>query len=393
MTRRWWVTPSGLIIPWIAGGGAMFALHVQHFAFYEDGTESGAVIIGSEDTNITRDNTTDSDLHLRLMGEEVNAAGGDAADDYTIQYQVNGAGGWTTVTATSARCQTDTASDLTDDGATTQRLTGGSGSFIAGIQEEGDGEVTDFEHTLSNFTEHVWALTLIAADNADADTLDFRLQRNASISSITMNVTPRITIDKPGGPTLQDVGDAVKTPTGALTRETQIGAGEATKTPTGDLTRETQIGVGEADKTPVGTLATVKFTPQDVGDAIKTPTGTLTRLTEKPVGAATKTPTGDLTRLTEKPVGAAIKAPTGTLVTAFTQFATVDGAVKTPVGTLLREVSKTVGGAVNVPAGTLLKAFLGTFGQADKSPVGTLGTLFIPGGAPGVRQRGLGRRR
>jgi len=86
------------------------------------------------------------------------------------------------------------SSNLTDGNATTNRLTGGSGSFVAGKISE-DGEVNDLQLTAANYTELLYAITLDASELADGDTLDFRVYRNGSALD-TYTVTPRITVSK-----------------------------------------------------------------------------------------------------------------------------------------------------------------------------------------------------
>ena len=186
-----------------------FVPQIQHFRFYEDdGTEATAsAIAGGEDPiNLDRDNNADSQLHLRYSVEETGAGsvGGGGGDTWQLQFRPNGAGGWVNVTAASSRVQSDVASQLTDDGATTNRAVDGltdpgSGSFEAGVQEEGDGVLT---HQLGadNFTEHVYALDLIAADNAAAEFIEFRISYNGGAPGVTNNVTPKITITKPAAP-------------------------------------------------------------------------------------------------------------------------------------------------------------------------------------------------
>jgi len=84
------------------------------------------------------------------------------------------------------------SSNLTDGNATTNRLTGGTNSFVAGKISE-DGEVDNLQITASNYTELLYALTLKAAELADGDTIDFKVYRNGAVVN-TYTVTPRITI-------------------------------------------------------------------------------------------------------------------------------------------------------------------------------------------------------
>lgn len=171
--------------------------------FYEDGTESGSSPAAAQDTSLTaRNPSTDPKVHLRARVQEVGAGSlnGATTDDYGLEYSKN-SGAYVAVTAASSNVQIDTASGLTADGATTNRatngITDGSGSFVAGEQEETNGVIEDHQLTADNFTEHVWALTLVDTDLADGDTLDFRITLNAGAPGMTNTVVPRITISLP----------------------------------------------------------------------------------------------------------------------------------------------------------------------------------------------------
>ncbi len=177
-----------------------FEVDADAWRFYEDGTESGSSAIDAQDTSITRDVNSNSQVHIRYRVQEIGAGAiaGATTDDYIIEYRLNGGGSWVGITTTSNRVQVDTGSALTDDGATTDRATegisAGSGSFFAGVQEEGDGEITDFQHQADNHTEHVWALLFVADDFTDADTIDFRMRINGG--AMDNSVVPRITASK-----------------------------------------------------------------------------------------------------------------------------------------------------------------------------------------------------
>ena len=171
--------------------------------FYEDDgspSESTSTPIALQNTNITRDISVggDKQVHLRYRMDEVGTGDIDGAttDDYQLQFQVNSGGGWSDVTASSSRVQTDTSSELSDGSATTNRtqdgISNGLGdAFVAGEQEDGDGEITDSQLTGNDYTEHVWALDLISADWTADDFVTFRLRFNGG--NMANNVIPRIT--------------------------------------------------------------------------------------------------------------------------------------------------------------------------------------------------------
>ncbi len=165
------------------------------FRFYSDGTESGSSPKAAQDIDIELDATGDAQFHVRYRVQNQGAAAGLTTDDYALEVSKN-SGSFVAVTASSSDVQSDTASGLTADGATTNRgtngITDGTGSFVAGEQEETNGVIENHQLTASNFTEHVWACKLIDTDLGDGDTLDFRITLNAGSPGMTNTVTPRI---------------------------------------------------------------------------------------------------------------------------------------------------------------------------------------------------------
>lgn len=187
-------------------GASSFTPVVNKFRFYEDGTESGSSPIAAEDTNVTgRNVNSDSKVHVRYRIQETGGKAGSANDDWNLQYQIDG-GGFANVTTTSSGVKVDTASSLTDGSATTNRatngITDGTGSFVASQQEEGDGQITNFQLTASNFTEAVWAVTLVSADLSNGNVIQFRVSLNAGSPGVTNSVTPQITVSKSVAATL-----------------------------------------------------------------------------------------------------------------------------------------------------------------------------------------------
>ncbi len=169
--------------------------------WFNDGTESGATSAQTEDTNDAIDvGSGNIQRHLRVGGQEIGAGdiSGDATDDWELQYQID-ALGFNNVTASSSHVQADTGSGLTEGGATTARMTGGGGSFVAGEQEEDDGQIVDFELTANNHTELVYALLFVAADFTGGEVVTFRLTRNGAANQITNTVVPQSTVSKSAG--------------------------------------------------------------------------------------------------------------------------------------------------------------------------------------------------
>lgn len=176
-----------------------FSPSANAFRLYNDGTESGSTPIANQDTNATITVDSDTQVHVRYRFQETGGKSGATTDDYNLQVSVNG-GAYANITTSTQKVKVDTGSTLTDGSATTNRatngITDGTGSFIAGIQEEGDGQITNYQLTASNFTEQVWAVKLIAADFNNGATIDFRVSLNGGTPGMTNSVTPRITISQ-----------------------------------------------------------------------------------------------------------------------------------------------------------------------------------------------------
>jgi hypothetical protein len=167
-------------------GMATFTPKEDTFRFYEDGTESGSSPIDDENTNIIRDaDSSDVNLHLRILIQETGGADGNATDDWQLQYSKNG-GAYTNITSISSVVKGFNSGSLTDGDPTTNRgtngITDGTGSFSAGEISE-DGLIDDMQLTASDFTEILYSLTLVSADLAYGDEVEFRVLINGATMS------------------------------------------------------------------------------------------------------------------------------------------------------------------------------------------------------------------
>lgn len=191
---RWWIHPDGTRVPVIAGGTNVFALTQERFRFYNDGTENGSTALAAENTNLTLLNG--SQVHLRIGFSETGTGSisGATTDDYQLQVSKNG-GAYANVTTSSSNVKAVASANLTDAGTTTQRLSAGTGSFVAGEISEA-GLVTDRQITANNFSELLYAIEIVGADVAAGDTLDFRVLLNGATTNMTYSVTPRLTVSK-----------------------------------------------------------------------------------------------------------------------------------------------------------------------------------------------------
>lgn len=165
---------------------------------------------------------------------------------------------------------------LTDGNATTNRLGSGTGSFVAGEISE-DGLVDNSQITASNFTEELYSLTLVAAELADADTLDFRVLRNGATTGITYTVVPRITVEESAAASAAVTGTITPSATEAdivaggktiiitLTGDTWVTAGAAFDGERANIA----AGIDSAQSEANGWDAVVKA-GIDVGDVVRT---------------------------------------------------------------------------------------------------------------------------
>lgn len=200
---RWWGREQANVcdlVPVIAGGTNAFAVTQRAYRFYEDGTETGATAIAAESTNLTRhiNNVRPGAVLVLRIGLQESGSGsiaGATTDDYQLQVSKNG-GAYASITASSSNVRGYPSNQLTDAAVTTQRLTSGTGAFVAG-EISLVGLVTDRQLTADNFTEMLYALQIVHVDVADADTLDFRTLLNGA--TMTYSVTPRITVKELAG--------------------------------------------------------------------------------------------------------------------------------------------------------------------------------------------------
>ena len=165
------------------------------YRFYEEGTETGAVALGTaQDTPITGDlNNGDTSGQLRIRLQSTTAVAVPATDDWQLQYEKNASGTWVNVTTSSPVAAAYDSPNLTAAAATTSRLGAGTGSFEAGEVTE-DGVANDRGWSGNNYTELVYSLMIKAADVTNADTIRFRVLRNGSTNDLTYAQTPTIDI-------------------------------------------------------------------------------------------------------------------------------------------------------------------------------------------------------
>ena len=141
------------------------------WAFYNDGTESGSVIIGSKNTNPTLNVDT---IYLYRAGVHETAGNVEDAPPFQIQYNLNAAG-WNNVDGVSSVVQIVATSNIADGDDTTQRMT----SFTHVSNNDGfdevDGICGELADLQSNGFECLWAFQIIGTDVSDADSIELKV--------------------------------------------------------------------------------------------------------------------------------------------------------------------------------------------------------------------------
>ena len=163
------------------------------FRFYEDGTESGSIALAAQNTApLVNISAGDAVFQLRVRMQETGNGNVPPTDNFQLQFEKNASGTWTNVSPAPGPVMSYDSPRLTNAGATTSRLTGGTGSFAAGEISEG-GVVDSLGWAQSGYTELLYSLKLIAADLAPGDTLRFRVLRNGLTTGVTYTQTPTLT--------------------------------------------------------------------------------------------------------------------------------------------------------------------------------------------------------
>lgn len=282
----------------------------------------------------------------------VTAANDGTSSTHPGSYAQQSGGTWTVFPAQDLIFEVYTAAD---GAPTTNRLTGGTGTFTPG-EVSTTGLVTNLGWSKANFTEVLYALTLKAANLADADTLRFRVLRNG-VAVDTLAVTPTITASKV-------TGAPAYTASPALSGTGTLGATLLPKVTAAPALSGS--GTLSAAVTPRPTEA-----PALSGDGTLSASGVVT---ESYATTAALSGSGSLAAATTpKPTAAASLSGTGTLTTTTTPSPAVAPAL-TGAGTLSAVVTpRPTGLAALTGAGSLTTASLAALaGTATLSGSGTL---------------------
>lgn len=147
----------------------------------DDGNETTATWKAAENTPWTQ--VVDTNLRVRFVLDELN--GGDPAScQYILQYNLNGAG-WVRVDGASIVVRASLSPNMVDGEVTTRQLSSGSGSFVSGGFDEGDGgRIVDINST--EVSELEFCVQVRSADVVASDSIQLRVSRELAYGALPL---------------------------------------------------------------------------------------------------------------------------------------------------------------------------------------------------------------
>lgn len=384
------VTPQGVAILPVAGAMDTPAFDQDSFAFYQDGTESGATQIGTTNVDPTKgDIDVDTTYLVRFLVQET-AGASSSNEELQLQYRIDTGGGfgsWLDVdnAPSSVVIPAGTGAGLTEDGDTTQRIGGGTFISTNGSQDEVDGmtATNGIDFTGSDEVEAVFAFQLVSGDVAEDDDIELRVIRNAAGGTAldTYTNTPSIT-----GPaqaqsfSITGATTVTLTPAAGLPlfddyRQLLINSITSDASETNGWDNEkSNLSVTDVVRTS-DTVVTITLSA--LGDYSITADETLTVLVPQEMidnytdGDVTGAPTFDITNEEgEVALAGAHGAPVGVL--ALTAQIALSGTEGAPSGVLAYAGSIAVTGTQGAPSGGLLVSWSEEIAGAKGAPSGEI---------------------
>lgn len=164
----------------------------------DNNTESTYTLLGTKNNAYSLNVTGDSRIILRIGFVNTNAKAG--TQSYTLQYQQNGSGGYSTAVPISAgstfvyiTTALNGAGTMDDADVTTQRIS--TGGFDAGQVDTGN-SITGQTVNASNSTELVWCLYVDASNISNGDYVEFRVYGGGAVLN-AYTVTARLNFTVP----------------------------------------------------------------------------------------------------------------------------------------------------------------------------------------------------
>lgn len=160
------------------------------YRFYYDGSEASSVALAAQDTVPTLDYTAGFSCFVRIRLQLTTASGTSGTDDWQLEFDRNGANSWATPVGM-------TSVQVSEGQATTNRLTGGTGSFVAG-KVSLDRQVDNLAWSGNNYTELLFGFNLGPANVLHGDSIRLRVLYNGATTGMTYTVYPTFSVTKLG---------------------------------------------------------------------------------------------------------------------------------------------------------------------------------------------------
>jgi hypothetical protein len=151
----------------------------------------------AQNTDLTAIDVT-ADVDLRLRTQIKLTGGADINPAFKYQYRKN-LGSWLDITAASSNVQTNASSHFADGDDCLEKLLGGADEFVSDndAAEETSGTFTmPVTFHIGNVIESELSFTLVSADLANGDDLDFRIVEGDATVFTTYTQTPSIAVTK-----------------------------------------------------------------------------------------------------------------------------------------------------------------------------------------------------
>ncbi len=177
---------------WTLGAGVVDDSVGVYLVALADGTGGGAAD-PAQNANFSAE--VDTEFALRF---EIQEAGGASSSlpGLHLYAQKNLTGGYSRVQTSSTGLKITATSRFTDAAATTDLLTAGTGTFVAGEGDE-NGAVGAITLGASGHTEVEFALTIASSEATIGDFWDLRVYKSDGSQLDTYTVTPRVTAAAP----------------------------------------------------------------------------------------------------------------------------------------------------------------------------------------------------
>lgn len=183
----------------------------ETFRFGTDGAETTHGWVAAEDTDISAGSGEDVEFgtgfFIRIRVQEQNSK---EASNTTLKLQYSrNSGTWTDVNGSSSYVQS-VGGTPADASTTTERLTGGTGTFIgATCYDEADGAIGggSLDIAQAGFCEGLWSIQVIEGDVSNGDTLDLKIVEgdDTVLNNDATSDKPRISVVK-AAPTASGTG-------------------------------------------------------------------------------------------------------------------------------------------------------------------------------------------